>query len=104
MPVNEEELPGVSNQLPTATKEVLKNKPTLEEVRNRIPPPSDKYQALTYYRTSRVSGHYGYVATPPKRVASINNKLDMTTPQRKAALYKEGRLDLAHQAYLQGKF
>ena len=28
----------------------------------------------------------------------------MSTPQRQAALYKEGRLDLALQAYLQGKF
>ena len=48
MPLNEEELPGASDRLPTATKEALKDKPTLEEVRNRIPLPSEKYQALTY--------------------------------------------------------
>ncbi len=48
MALNEEELPGASNELPPATKEALKNKPSLEQVRNRIPPPSDKYQAFNH--------------------------------------------------------
>ena len=44
------------------------------------------------------------MATPPKRVAPFLQQLDMATPQRRSALYKEGRLDLALQAYQQGQF
>ena len=55
MLVNEEELLGVSDQLPIATKGALKDKPTLEEVRDRIPLSSTNYQALRYQSRSAYS-------------------------------------------------
>ena len=41
---------------------------------------------------------------PTNHVASFVLPLAMATPKRQIALYKEGRLELAVQAYKQGRF
>jgi hypothetical protein len=48
-------------------------------------------------------GQIGILATT-KRVAYFSTTIDMATPQQRDALHREGRLELALQAYLGGQF
>ena len=48
MRVNEEKLPGASDQLPKETQQALKTKPSLVKVRRNVFLPSEEYTPLDF--------------------------------------------------------